>query len=276
MKIGCMVWRIDRLDLDFWEQIEWIKKNGFEEVSFHACKYLSGNGKGIEPDINNKNIIRRLKKALNGFAYIEIHAPFDNYDVSLVSPNLLIRKTSIKTLEKTIIFAREIKADIVTFHTGTSRAAMDRKEYRRGLFNSLIELDKIAGKSGIKLGAELTSDYELLEKASLKNTGLTIDTGHISFNNGAGYKEFGTIGGLIERFADRAFHLHIHDYDGESDHLPLGKGNIDFDNIIASLKKIGYKGSLCLELNPDRSSVEDILKSKDMLNHWLEGRKIYG
>ena len=265
MKIGCMVWRIDGLDLDFWEQIEWIKNNDFEEISFHACRYLSGNGKGIEPDMNDRDLIRRLKKALSRFDRVEIHAPFDNYDVSLVSPNSLVREASIKTLQKTIVFAREIGADVVTFHTETSQAVMNREEYRKNLLGSLIELDKMAGKAGVKLGGELTSDYDLLEKASLQNVGLTIDTGHVSFDNGAGYKEFGTIGGLIQQFADRIFHLHVHDYDGENDHLALGKGSIDFDNVVTSLKKIGYKEGLCLELNPDRNSVEDILKSRDVL-----------
>lgn len=67
------------------------------------------------------------------------------------------------------------------------------------------------------------------------------------------------------------FHLHIHDYDGENDHLALGKGKIRFDEIIASLRKIGYEGSLCLELNPDRNSVEDILKSRDAVIELING-----
>ncbi len=271
MKIGCMVWKMDGLELDFWEQIDWVKEHGFEEVSFHTCKYL-GNGKGIEPHINDKSLIKRLREALNGFADVDIHAPFGLYDITFTTPNPLIREASIETLKESIVFTKEIGGKVVTFHAGDTRAPIDKNEYRRNLLESFISLDKIAEKVDIKLAAELTSDYDLLEEAELKNIGLTIDTGHVSFDDGAGYREFGTIGGLIERFGDKIFHMHIHDYDGENDHLPAGKGNIDFDNIIISLKKIGYEGSLCLEPNPERNTVEDILRSKEILREIIDKR----
>jgi sugar phosphate isomerase/epimerase len=143
---------------------------------------------------------------------------------------------------------------------------MDKTEYRNNLLESLVRLNETARKMGIKMGAELTGDYDLVEKENLNNLGLTIDTGHVSFDSGAGYRDFITIGGLIERFGSKIFHMHLHDYDGESDHLAIGKGNIDFDEVITALKKINYNGSLCLELNPSKNSAEDILKSKAILS----------
>ena len=262
MKIGCMVWMIGNLDLDFWEQIEWIREHGFKEVSFHTCRrYIAG--RGIEPDISSRALVTRLKTALSGFSEVDVHAPFNNYDLCFVSPNPLIRQASVQTLAESMRFAAEIEAKTVTFHTGASGSAMSGEEWKDNLKRSLVELDVIAGKEGVRLGIELESDYQVLEEAGVRQVGLTIDTGHLSLNNGAGYREFGTIGGVIRRFSDRIFHLHIHDYDGKSDHLAPGKGSIDFQEIVSALKEIKYRGSLCLELNPERNSTEDWLKSRD-------------
>lgn len=269
MKVGCMVWAIDGLDLDFWGQIAWIREHGFDEVSFHTCRHLAGTGQGIEPDCGDKTLLARLKGSLAGFTEVDIHAPFDNYDLCFVSPNPLVREASIRTLEKTIRFAAGIGAETVTFHPGTSGAAMAEKERKANLQESLFKLDEMAGDAGVKLAVEMEGDYTVLAEAGVRHIGLTLDTGHLSSEDGAGYRQYGTIGGIIRAFPDRVFHLHIHDYDGSHDHLALGKGRIDFREIVSSLKETGYQGSLCLELNENRNSVADWLESREFLKRLL-------
>jgi sugar phosphate isomerase/epimerase len=262
--IGCMVWQIADLNLEFWSQIEWIRQHGFDEVSFHTCTYL-GDGAGIEPDATDPDLVGRLRHATRGFQEVDIHAPFDNYDVCLVSPNPLIREASIRTLERTIRFAQALGASSVTLHAGNSRAPLTAQACREHLAESVASLASLGQETGVRLALELTSDYDLVPQHGGEYVGLTIDTGHVSFDHGAGYREFGSIGGLIRRFAPQIFHLHIHDYDGTHDHLALGKGTIDFGSIILALKEIGYRNSLCLELNPRRNSVAELLASRDRL-----------
>ena len=63
------------------------------------------------------------------------------------------------------------------------------------------------------------------------------------------------------RFSHRLVHLHVHDYDGQHDHIPIGSGTIDFPNVIDSLRGIGYDGGICFEFTP-KVARADILESK--------------
>ncbi|MBM3957720.1 MAG: sugar phosphate isomerase/epimerase, partial [Gemmatimonadetes bacterium] len=99
--------------------------------------------------------------------------------------------------------------------------------------------------------------------------GLTLDVGHLSFEEGAGYREFGSIGGLIRYVGRRLVHVHAHDYDGVRDHLPVGAGRLDWDDIAEGLRSIGYEGVVCLELDPDRATPEQLLQSRDRLRELL-------
>ena len=69
----------------------------------------------------------------------------------------------------------------------------------------------------------------------------------MSMAGGAGYQDYGSIGGVIREYPDRVFLMHMHDYDSTHDHLAIGKGNIDFEEIIRALNQIGYDGPLSVE-----------------------------
>ena len=105
----------------------------------------------------------------------------------------------------------------------------------------------------------------LIEKLDLPRIGVTIDTGHMHFHNGEAFKPYGSLGGLIQRFHKKIAHLHVHDYDGDLDHIAIGGGNIDFPDIMEALRRIQFQGSLCLEINPDREPPEAICQSRDRL-----------
>ncbi len=67
--------------------------------------------------------------------------------------------------------------------------------------------------------------------------GITLDIGHMCFNGGEGCREYGSI----------------------------GSGGIDFEGVVGALKEIRYAGSLCLELNPERVTLEQVIDSKNRL-----------
>ena len=106
----------------------------------------------------------------------------------------------------------------------------------------------------------------LIEKLDLPCIGVTVDTGHMHFHNGEAFKPYGSLGRLIERFHRKVVHLHIHDYDGNLDHIAVGNGCIDFPDIIEALCAAQFQGSLCLEINPDREPPEAILESRERLH----------
>jgi sugar phosphate isomerase/epimerase len=58
---------------------------------------------------------------------------------------------------------------------------------------------------------------------------------------------------LLANFGDRLGHVHVSDNRGGHDdmHLPLGVGNIDWPKVAGALKKVGYDGTVTLEVFAD-------------------------
>jgi len=124
-------------------------------------------------------------------------------------------------------------------------------------------MDDLAQEHGVLVGMETEIDYDLPGALKLKNVGFTIDVGHQCISNG--FRGYGSLGNLLRTLHRHMLHMHIHDYDGKNDHLPLGQGKIDFPDIIQGLKDIDFGGVLCLELNPDRATPQDIVQSRKCL-----------
>lgn len=53
---------------------------------------------------------------------------------------------------------------------------------------------------------------------------------------------------FLSAFQDRITHVHLHDNHGKRDeHLPLGKGSVDFEYIAKTLRKIKYSDTITFE-----------------------------
>ncbi|MFO7496645.1 MAG: sugar phosphate isomerase/epimerase [Desulfobacterales bacterium] len=82
---------------------------------------------------------------------------------------------------------------------------------------------------------------------------MTLDIGHAHI----GEDGMPRILRFISAFADRIRHLHISDNHGRRDeHLPVGKGSLDFRAVAKALAKVGYNGTVTLEVfDPDRNAL---------------------
>jgi sugar phosphate isomerase/epimerase len=95
--------------------------------------------------------------------------------------------------------------------------------------------------------------------------GLTLDVGHANLD-GAVNKSIA----ITEKFGNLIRHVHLHDNRGGQSkdddlHLPIGAGTVDFPGIMASLLRVGYYGTMTLEVKPEfqgksRVSVETLIK----------------
>ncbi len=266
MKVGCMIWRIGEL-LDFFEQMDWVRRNEFEEVSFWSFPGHQDKWRGFDLAAAPAAELARLKAMLRDFQDVDIHAPSASWaslDTDLTSPDATTRERAFDALRRLLERCAQCGVKVLTLHGG-HQPALTRDEWHRRLAEALAKADPPARQCNVKIGVELTTSYELVTAPALSNTGLTVDTGHMQFDAAAGYREYGTLGALIESVGPRVFHMHMHDYDGARDHLAIGSGRIDFGEIWRALAEIGYDGSLCLELNPDVVSPDEILKSRDRL-----------
>jgi sugar phosphate isomerase/epimerase len=129
-------------------------------------------------------------------------------------------------------------------------------------------LDDAATALGLRIGLEMTEGFDWLLQQAWHSVGVTLDVGHMYLDGGAPLRRAGTLGGLIRRLGPRLAHLHLHDYNGQHDHVPLGTGRIDLSDVLCALRDSDYAGNVTLELNPQRATPEEMIGSL----HWLRQR----
>jgi sugar phosphate isomerase/epimerase len=269
MKIGCMIWRIGDI-LDFHDQIEWVKAHAFQELSFWTLPGEPGVWQGFDPAQATQDDIATLKDALFGISEVDLHFGFP-----LNSINEDTRRATIQRLIPTFRLAEEIGASTITIHPDRATAEFSGAVREAGMTHSLIQLNELAKQFDVPacietVGTEAERDMLLIERLDLPHTGVTVDTGHMHFHDGEAFRHYGSLGGLIERFHKKIVHLHVHDYDGRLDHIAIGRGCIDFPDIVRALCNVQFRGSLCLEINPDREPPEAICRSRDSLQAMIE------
>ncbi|MFQ6040389.1 MAG: sugar phosphate isomerase/epimerase family protein [Candidatus Poribacteria bacterium] len=258
MKIGCMIWRIGDI-LDFNEQIEWVKAHDFDAVEFWTLPGAPGVWQGFDVQNASQEGIMQLKRALNGFGEIDIHAGFDEMGIQIGG----LAKETVK-MEPTFELAAEIGAQVITVHPASKITGIPEAE-------SLERLNNLAGKYGVCVGIETMGGLATLEnillikRLALPNIGITLDVGHLHFENGSAFESYGTLSNLIDEVNVKIVHVHAHDYDGHHDHLATGHGYIDFPSIIGALYRRRFSGSVCLEINPDREPPAGILETQKQL-----------
>ncbi len=94
-----------------------------------------------------------------------------------------------------------------------------------------------------RLGVE-PDDFEEIFKTfpSLK---LTLDAGHANIHDRRGRR----LKALVSRFGPRIGHLHVSDNQGKrDDHLAVGRGTVNFKQLVRRLKETGYDDTVTLEV----------------------------
>ncbi|MDP3036073.1 MAG: sugar phosphate isomerase/epimerase [Methanobacteriaceae archaeon] len=196
-----------------------------------------------------------------------VHSPIS--DMNLASPNESIRKASIEQVKKSINLANKLNANIVVVHPGQVPflARIFQEKIIDNNFKSLSECADYADAMGIKMCVENMPDMEgyLFKDINHLNNlvgdlgvFMTLDVGH-AHNTGFSTEE------MVK--SDRLRHIHLSDNDGSFDnHEALGKGTIDFDNLVENINKINYNGVLTIEVKNREEVLESLrfLKNKNL------------
>ena len=109
--------------------------------------------------------------------------------------------------------------------------------FKKSLNKSLTRINNIATKKNIVINFENTkfNDFVMIaieEIIKYDNLGFTLDIGH---NEKDKNKFFNYL--LTNAYLNKIRHVHMHDYNGNSDHLPISSGIIDFKKYCNILKK---------------------------------------
>ena len=104
----------------------------------------------------------------------------------------------------------------------------------------------------------------LMDWVEDENLGAVFDTGHLNAQ-----KEILALS--VEKLGNRIFYAHFSDNDGKvNEHLGLGKGNIDFEEIIKGLLKHNFKGVIGLDIGRIPNLDEEVKASRGYLLNIFE------
>lgn len=248
--IAKMAWRIGDI-LDIHEQFDWIEASGFDGVGFHAHAGAPGQWRGVEPATCGEAERQRLRERLSAFAFVEIHAPF----ALTLAPGAT--SPIVDGLAPVLAFAGDVGATVVTVHGNPP--LLDQVE--APWLDVLARLNALASENGVLIGIETTANFATIRNQALPQIGVTLDVGHMYCNGRKPLDPFGSIGAVVRDIGPAMVHLHLHDVREGRDHVEIGTGEVDFADLLAALKGIGFERTLCLELNPDAVTPEAMQRS---------------
>ena len=98
-----------------------------------------------------------------------------------------------------------------------------------------------------KICTDADSLVAIVDQLDPDRFGICLDTGHLNLKGG-NQREF------ILKAGHRLHALHIADNEGERDQhmMPFGRGNVDFEQVVAALREIDYHGLFNLEIPGER------------------------
>ena len=253
VEIGNMLWRIGEL-LDFDEQLAWIRDAGFGGVGFHASAGVAGKWCGVEPSTCDAAERKRLRRKIGRFSFSEIHAPF------AITLRLETLPSDLAALMPVLDLAKDLDVGLVTVHAQFPGTGADSDF--AGWLAPMQDLNTEAARRQTRVALEIANGFDVAMSWNLPNVGVNLDVGHMYLPaNRRALEDMGGIGNLIRHIGNSLVHLHLHDVDGDTDHLEIGTGVVAFDEIAVALRDIGYRQGVMLELNPDRVTPLGIRRS---------------
>jgi sugar phosphate isomerase/epimerase len=190
------------------------------------------------------------------------------YYLPLAHPFESVRRGAVEALKQSADAFSRVGARWMNIHPDRHAPMHDRAFYIAKNIESMQEVALACGDCGVGLMIEnLPGDYNSPEQLAdllepLPDLGLHLDIGHANLRVWGNQTE-----PILDRYAGRLKHVHLHDNKGgDADlHLPLGTGTMDWRRHVESLKRSGYDGTITLEVfTPDRRHFEysrDVLRA---------------
>ncbi len=239
---------------DIIKDLNFAAKNHFEyyEVGPHDTNFK------LKP-----NIIKQARKiAKKHDISLNFHIPYF-LPISSLIPG--VSKTVLEFAKQEITLANQLGAKIITLHSGDKEIFCVKAAIRKNFEIFVKNLKEIVGfgkKYGIKIGLENSfhsqricrTPKEILKITNLINgLGITFDGGHANVLgiNPATY---------FKKIKNKVINVHIADNYGKTDeHSPIGKGNINFKQLLKEFKNANYYGPFILEVFPPKN----VLRTRD-------------
>jgi len=200
----------------------------------------------------NKRRVKKLKEAAKAYNLdFVVHAPWA--EMNIASPSPVLRRTILKRLEKSLVYAGQLDCRLWLFHPG-SRTGLSHiypgEDWQQNL-DSVRALLKVARREGVEIAIEnvpepfpflmkSVEDFRRFYDELDDDIGLVLDVAHAHLNN--------QIPDFTKQFSKKLVHIHVSDNDGASDlHLGIGYGSIDWENVAKLVKEADYGNIIMIE-----------------------------
>ena len=200
----------------------------------------------------NKRRVKNLKEVAEAQKLdFVVHAPWAGINIATPSP--FLRRTILKRLEKSLVYAGQLDCRLWLFHPG-SRTGLSHiypeKDWQLNL-ESVRALLKVARREGVEIAIENTpepfpslmksvGDFRRFYEDLGDDIGMVLDVAHANLNN--------QIQDFFTHFSKKIVHMHVSDNDGANDlHLGIGYGSIDWENVAEMVKEAEYGNLIMIE-----------------------------
>jgi sugar phosphate isomerase/epimerase len=218
-----------------------------------------------------------------GIALHGVHAPVgESFSggrwgplLSLASADADARGHALAEAEAALHIARRIPFTVFVVHLGVPRTqASPSDNSRDGARRSVEALRAIAEPLGVRLAVEVIPN-ELSQPGPLVHfveevlddvdVGICLDFGHAHMD--------GDLIDAIETVSEHLVTTHVHDNRGRTDdHLVPFEGTIDWAGALTAIQKVGYEGTLLLEVaahGSAKDTLQKALKARERMERLL-------
>lgn len=241
------------------KEIAWIQRAGFDyaEIAIEAP--------GGMPEMlieNRKKILSLLRR------FPSPPIGHNSWMIDLGTPYEDIRKAWVEEGKKNMNAAREIGVELVNFHGHSSMMFFEDSAMKRKILSnyirSLREIVSYGKERGVQVMLEnmpdkweisTFRDYKYVIDR-VKGICVHLDVAHAFINGG-----MKSVRGFVRTFGRSIRHVHFSDSLGFDDHLPIGKGSIEYESVVRMLKKIGYNRTITFEVFTDDR--KDVIRSRE-------------
>ncbi len=193
--------------------------------------------------------------------------------LTLLNPDPSNAALARKRLNELIALAAALGSQVVTIGSFRGRSVENKERSLHQLAGILHQAGDFAAGYGVEIALEPLNRFEgdllnnveqglaFLKELNHPAVGLLVDTFHVNIEEASWTEPF-----RQAMAAQKLFHIHL----GDNNRLPPGKGLIDFDAILRTLRAIGYTGWLSAELlgkpDPDTAGRQTI----DHMTHLMK------
>jgi len=241
---------------------------GFERLELFATR--------THFDYHNPAAIADLQEWLAdaGLELHAVHAPIgESFAGDRWGPPLILasadadaRARAMDETARALQIARRIPFGVLVTHLGLPRTLgpSATENSRDGARRSIDELQGLAGALGVRVALEVIPN-ELSRVGSLvhfieevlddSTAGVCLDFGHAHMD--------GDLVDAIETVSEHLITTHVHDNRGRTDdHLVPFEGTIDWPAALTAVQKVGYDGTLVLEIAAHGSAKDTLRKAQ--------------